>query len=223
MRELLARCHTHLDDADQIISGQSLLCHMILPKAQELHEERQWNGAGSTVCFETLKDRTKLHLLPRQTKALTSDTHHVHDELKFRLYKNPTAFPTHLLLRSKATNVCCCWCRFAREQQTHPMSVIERSFLRQAERVTLVRTFLCIRFQLYRSSDMATSTREANAKNALLPSQPQCDRRPVSGIGMPVSKTWEIHASSHCSETHMQHKGNQQCPWLGTSVKQLLA
>jgi hypothetical protein len=80
--QFLVRCHTHLDDADQIISGQSLLHHAIFPEAYKLHEERQRNGTGSTVCFETLKHRTTLHLLLRQAKDLTSDTHHVHDEQK---------------------------------------------------------------------------------------------------------------------------------------------
>jgi hypothetical protein len=78
MRELLARCHTHLDDADQIISGRSLPYHAMFPEAYTLYGERQRNGTGSTVCFETRKHRTTLHLLLRQMKALTSEAHHVH-------------------------------------------------------------------------------------------------------------------------------------------------
>jgi hypothetical protein len=69
--------------------------------------EWQWNGAGSTVCFETRKHRTTLHLLLRQTKALTSDTHHVHDEQSSRLHRNLTNVPTHVMRRLKATDICC--------------------------------------------------------------------------------------------------------------------
>jgi hypothetical protein len=90
----LTRSHAHLDDADQIISGHSLLYHAMLPEDDKLLEERQWNGTKSTVCFETRKQGTKLHLLLRQTKALTSDTHHEHDKHKGRFAQEPDWF-TH--------------------------------------------------------------------------------------------------------------------------------
>jgi hypothetical protein len=96
MRELLACCHTHLDDADKIISGQFLIYHAIFPEAYKLKEERQWNGTRSTVCLETLEHRTTLHLLLRQTKALTSGTDHVHDKQKSRLHRNVTRLPTRV-------------------------------------------------------------------------------------------------------------------------------
>jgi hypothetical protein len=108
MREFLAHCHTHLDDADQIISGQIFLYHALLLKAYQLGGERKWNGTGSTVCFETHKNRTTLHLLLRQTKALTSDTHNLHGKQTLELHRNLTGLPIHVLHRSKASHICCC-------------------------------------------------------------------------------------------------------------------
>jgi hypothetical protein len=55
--------------------------------------------------------RTTLQLLLCQTKALTSDIHHVH-ELESRLQRNLIALPTHMLqhwkARKRPVQACAC-------------------------------------------------------------------------------------------------------------------
>jgi hypothetical protein len=57
------------------------------------------------------KHRASLHLLLRQTKAVTSDKHQRHTSMtrQSRLHRNLAGLPTHVLHRSKATHICGCW------------------------------------------------------------------------------------------------------------------